>query len=276
MLPAPKHILEKARLARDPRFDGRFFVGAISTGVYCRPVCRVRMPAAENVLFYASAAGAMDAGFRPCLRCRREAAPGTPGWGGTSATVSRGLRLIQESALDDADVARLADRLGVTDRHLRRLFMQHVGATLQRVAETRRLLLAKQMLSETSLRITHVAMAAGYGSVRSFNSHIHRVFGRTPTQLRGQRVSDTGLSLTLAYREPFDWAGLLAFIERRATRASRQCRVLSTNGRCGRVQVRVYLALHRRLISWRSSARSTFRRQPLCLRSWRPFVACST
>lgn len=222
MLPAPEHILEKARLARDPRFDGRFFVGVLSTGVYCRPVCRVRMPAAENVRFYASAAAAMDAGFRPCLRCRPEAAPGTPAWGGTSATVSRGLRLIQEGAMDDGDVASLADRLGVTDRHLRRLFLQHVGVTPLRVAETRRLLLAKQMLTETSLRMTDIAMAAGYGSVRSFNAHIRRVFGRTPTELRGRHASGgghpgSGLVLTLGYREPFDWAGLLAFIERRAT-----------------------------------------------------------
>ena len=223
ILPAPPEVLEKARRARDPRFDGRFFVGVTSTGVYCRPVCRVRLPRAENVRFYPTAAAAMDAGFRPCLRCRPEAAPGTPAWGGTSATVSRGLRLIDEGALDDAGNAALGDRLGVTDRHLRRLFLRHVGATPQRVAETRRLLLAKQMLTDTELRMSDIAMAAGYGSIRSFNDHIRRVFDRTPTSLRGRGSGDRagvglpGMVLRLTYREPFDWSGLLNFVARRAT-----------------------------------------------------------
>ena len=216
-LPAPPNVLEKARRARDPRFDGRFFIGVLTTGVYCRPICRARMPRSENVAFFASAAAAMEAGFRPCLRCRPETAPGTPAWHGTSATVIRGLRLIDEGALDSDDGEALAARLGVTDRHLRRLFLRHVGASPQRVAETRRLLLAKQMLSDTALRMSDVAMAAGYGSIRSFNAHIRRVFGKTPTQLRGARAREPGMMLRLAYREPFDWSGLFAFLGRRAT-----------------------------------------------------------
>ena len=160
-LPAPPNVLEKARRARDPRFDGRFFIGVLTTGVYCRPICRARMPRSENVAFFASAAAAMEAGFRPCLRCRPETAPGTPAWHGTSATVIRGLRLIDEGALDSDDAEALAARLGVTDRHLRRLFLRHVGASLQRVAETRRLLLAKQMLSDTALRMSDRSNGGG-------------------------------------------------------------------------------------------------------------------
>ena len=120
---------ERARIARDRRFDGRFFVGVRTTGIYCRPICPANLPKKENVCFFPSAAAAGEAGFRPCLRCRPECAPGTPAWAGTSTTVERGLRLIANGALDEDNIERLADRLGVTSRHLRRLFTRHVGAS---------------------------------------------------------------------------------------------------------------------------------------------------
>ena len=131
-------IYERARLSRDARFDGRFFVAVRTTGIYCRPVCPANSPRSENITFYPTAAAAAEAGYRPCLRCRPECAPGTPAWSGTSTTVRRGLGLIADGALDDGNVEQLAERLGVTSRHLRRLFTQHLGASPAAVAHTPR------------------------------------------------------------------------------------------------------------------------------------------
>ena len=143
-------IYERARLARDSRFDGQFYVGVKTTGIYCRPICPANAPKSKNVTFYPSAAAASEAGFRPCLRCRPECAPGTPAWIGTSTTVRRGLRLISNGALDDGDVEILAERLGVTSRHLRRLFSKHLGASPLAVAHTQRLHFAKRLIDETT------------------------------------------------------------------------------------------------------------------------------
>ena len=139
---------KRARLSRDPRFDGRFFIAVKTTGIYCRPVCPARPPQEKNVLYFSSAAAAAEAGFRPCLRCRPETSPGTPAWAGTSSTVARAMRLIADSALDDGNVDELADRLGIGSRHLRRLFLQHLGATPVAVAQTRRLHFAKRLIDE--------------------------------------------------------------------------------------------------------------------------------
>ncbi|XOV87109.1 MAG: AlkA N-terminal domain-containing protein [Pseudomonadota bacterium] len=209
---------ENARQSRDPRFDGRFFIGVTSTGVYCRPVCPVRTPRPENVRFFASAAAAAEAGFRPCLRCRPESAPGTPAWRGTSVTVTRGLRLINEGALDDGTVTDLATRLGVTSRHLTRLFQEHLGASPKTIALTRRLQFAKKLLNETGLPLTDIALASGYGSIRRFNDHFRQVYGRAPRELRrSAEVVDAGeFSLLLPFRPPFDVASVLAFLGRRA------------------------------------------------------------
>jgi len=179
-----RRACDRARRSRDARFDGRFFIGVTSTGVYCRPICPARAPKDSNVRYFPSAAAAEAAGFRPCLRCRPEASPGTPAWFGTSSLVSRALRLIGDGALDDAGVDALADRLGITARHLRRLFLQHLGATPLDVAQTRRVHFAKKLLDETSLAVHQVAFAAGYGSLRRFNSQIRSTFSRTPTELR--------------------------------------------------------------------------------------------
>ena len=215
-------MYERARLARDARFDGQFYVGVKTTGIYCRPICPANAPKSENVVFLPSAAAASEAGFRPCLRCRPECAPGTPAWSGTSTTVRRGLRLISGGALDDGDVEALADRLGVTSRHLRRLFNRHLGASPLAVAHTQRLHFAKRLIDETTLPMAHISAAAGYGSVRRFNDAFRNTYGRSPRDLR--KVSDespvdarhASLSVRLAYRQPFAWPALRDFFAHRA------------------------------------------------------------
>src|SRR4051812_28489190 len=174
----------RARLSRDPRFDGKFFIGVRSTKIYCRSICPVPTVKEKNVLYFPNAAAAAEAGYRPCLRCRPEASPGTPAWQGTSVTVSRALRLLNESALDQVGVDRLAERLGVGARHLRRLFVEHLGAPPVAVAQTRRLHFAKNLIDETALPFTEIAMASGFGSIRRFNSVFQQIYGRTPRDLR--------------------------------------------------------------------------------------------
>ena len=214
---------ERARLSRDARFDGQFYVGVKTTGIYCRPVCPANAPKSSNVSFYPSAAAAAEAGFRPCLRCRPECAPGTPAWRGTSTTVRRGLRLISNGALDDGDVESLAERLGVTSRHLRRLFGKHVGASPSAIANTQRLHFAKRLIDETSLPMSHISAAAGYGSVRRFNDAFRSTYGRSPRELRklgerrNSRTVSASLSVRLPYRRPFNWPALLNFFAGRAT-----------------------------------------------------------
>jgi len=210
----------RAISTRDARFDGRLFVGVKTTGIYCRPICPARTPKFENVSFYASAAAAQEAGFRPCLRCRPEISPELAFWRGTSNTVSRALALIEAGGLDQDDVEGLANRLGVGARQLRRLFRQHVGASPIAVAQTRRVLLAKQLIHDTRLSMAEVALASGFGSVRRFNETFHDLFGRSPATLR--RIRDRvrrevdALSVRLAYRPPYEWEALLAFLAARA------------------------------------------------------------
>lgn len=210
---------ERARISRDARFDGRFFVGVNTTGIYCRPICPANLPRPENVRFFSTAAAASEAGFRPCLRCRPECAPGTPAWAGTSTTVSRGLRLIADGALENASTERLADRLGVTSRHLRRLFARHVGASPLAVAHTQRLHFAKRLIDQTTLPMKDIAVAAGFGSVRRFNDAFRNSYGKSPRDLRRRGHSpgtDSALSLSLPYRRPYGFAELLAFYRARA------------------------------------------------------------
>jgi AraC family transcriptional regulator of adaptative response / DNA-3-methyladenine glycosylase II len=175
---------ERARLARDPRYDGLFFIAVTTTGIYCRPICPARSPKRSHVRYFLSAAAAEQAGFRPCLRCRPEAAPGSPAWKGTTTSVSRALRLIGEGALDDGGLEDLAARLGFGSRHLRRLFARHVGASPIAVAQTRRVHAAKRMIDETDLPMTEVALTSGFSSVRRFNATFRAIYGRTPSELR--------------------------------------------------------------------------------------------
>lgn len=243
-----QQVYERARLSRDARFDGRFFVGVKTTGIYCRPICPAVPPKSGNVAFYPTAAAAAEAGFRPCLRCRPECAPGTPAWSGTSTTVRRGLKLIANGALDDGSIERLAERLGVTSRHLRRLFTKHLGASPLAVAHTQRLHFAKRLIDQTSLPMTHVAEAAGYGSVRRFNDAFRKTYGRTPRQLRrrSEETPAAGAALTvrLPCRRPFAFATLLGFFRDRATPGVEQVvdgaylRTVDIDGRHGVIECR--------------------------------------
>ena len=244
--PISNDVYERARLSRDVRFDGRFYVGVRTTGIYCRPICPANPPKSENVAFYPTAAAASEAGYRPCLRCRPECAPGTPAWAGTSTTVQRGLRLIAEGALDDENVERLAERLGVTARHLRRLFTRHVGASPLAVAHTQRLHFAKRLIDETTLTMQEISVAAGFGSVRRFNDTFRKTYGRTPRELRrgrGTAAATTALSVLLPCRQPYAWRELLEFFAGRATPGvevvenGRYLRSVNVGGRHGIIDV---------------------------------------
>jgi len=212
----------RALLIRDPRFDGRVFVCVKTTGIYCRPICPARTPKPENIIFVQTAAAAQEAGFRPCLRCRPETAPDLGAWRGASNTVSRALALIELGALDRDDLEALADRVGVGERQLRRLFRQHLGASPVAVAQTRRVLLAKQLIHETRLPMTEIALAAGFGSLRRFNEVFQDLYQRSPSDLRRSRKGDLSsgaqgeISLTLRYRAPYDWPAMLDFLKLRA------------------------------------------------------------
>src|SRR5882672_6187747 len=178
----------RARIARDARFDGRFFTGVLTTRIYCRPTCPVKPAKSRNVVFFPTAAAAERAGFRPCLRCRPEAAPGTPAWNGAGASVSRALRLIERGFLDDGKtVEELALTLGMTARHLRRLFLSHAGASPVAVATTRRVQRAKSLIEETAMPMAAVAFAAGFSSIRRFNAAFRGVYRRPPTAIRRSR-----------------------------------------------------------------------------------------
>ncbi|MGB6692118.1 MAG: AlkA N-terminal domain-containing protein [Terracidiphilus sp.] len=216
-----REVCYRALESRDARFDGVLFVGVSSTGVYCRPICPARTPRFEYCSFYCSAAAAQEAGFRPCLRCRPEIAPELASWRGTSNTVSRALVLIAEGALDGAGnrVEKLAERLGVGGRQLRRLFVQHLGASPISVAQTRRVLFAKQLIHDTDMPMADVAAAAGFGSLRRFNETFLDLFHRPPRSLRRRKVAreqGRDVVLRLRYRPPYDWENMLAFLQARA------------------------------------------------------------
>jgi AraC family transcriptional regulator of adaptative response / DNA-3-methyladenine glycosylase II len=212
----------RALQTRDPRFDGRFYTAVRTTGIFCRPVCPARTPKLENCIFLPSAAAAHQMGFRPCLRCRPEVAPGVGAWRGSAGTVSRALHLIAEGALDESGVDDLAERLGVGARHLRRLFDQHVGASPVSVAQTHRILFAKTLINETRLSMTNVALAAGFGSVRRFNAVMQQTYGRPPGELRrsskaaGAANETAGVTLRLPYNPPYDWDTMADFLSLRA------------------------------------------------------------
>jgi AraC family transcriptional regulator, regulatory protein of adaptative response / DNA-3-methyladenine glycosylase II len=236
----------RAIQTRDARFDGRIFVAVRTTGIYCRPICPARTPKLDHVVFYPSAAAAQEAGFRACLRCRPEAAPDLAIWRGTANTVSRGLALIAEGAVDEKSIGELAERLGVGERQLRRLFHRHVGASPIAVAQTKRILFAKQLLHETRMSMTEVALAAGFGSVRRFNETFHRLYGRPPSALRRAERSagrPAGITLELRYQPPYDWPAMLAFLRARAIPGVERvtgegyARTFEIDGRAGAVEV---------------------------------------
>jgi AraC family transcriptional regulator of adaptative response / DNA-3-methyladenine glycosylase II len=210
--------LYAALVAHDARFDGRFYVGVTSTGIYCRPVCRVRTPKAENCRFFAHAAAAEAGGFRPCLRCRPELAPGQAAIDAPSRLAWAAAQRIDAGELDAHGLAGLAARLGITDRHLRRIFHAAFGVSPVAYAQTQRLLLAKQLLADSALPVTEVALAAGFGSLRRFNALFRDRYGLAPGELRRASAPAAAVATAavlyfeLAYRPPFDWAGWLAFL----------------------------------------------------------------
>ena len=212
----------QALYSRDRRFDGRFFIGAATTKIYCRPICPVPFAKPNNLLWFACAAAAEAAGFRPCRRCRPETSPGTPAWLGTSTIVSRALRLISEGALDESSVEDLADRVGVGSRQLRRLFVEHLGASPIKVAITHRVHFARNLIEETDLPITEIASSAGFKSIRQFNHAVRAICGQSPTELRHARGEfpkspQGGLVIRLPYRPPLDWSAFVGFLRLRTT-----------------------------------------------------------
>ncbi|MDE2181520.1 MAG: helix-turn-helix domain-containing protein [Alphaproteobacteria bacterium] len=235
----------RALSTRDCRFDGRLFVGVSTTGIYCRPICPARTPKRENCRFFPSAAAAQAAGFRPCLRCRPEISPDAAAWRGTSNTVSRALAFIAEGGCDsDAGVGALAERVGVGERQLRRLFDRHLGAPPVAVAQTRRILFAKQLIQDTDLAMAEIAEASGFGSVRRFNDVFRKLYGRTPRELRVRRSArHSGVTVKLGYRPPYDWDAMLEFLAARAivgveaVEAGHYARTIEIDGEAGSVAV---------------------------------------
>jgi len=209
----------RAMRARDARFDGRFFIAVSSTRIYCRPVCTVKPPRRENCRFYPSAAAAESAGYRPCLRCRPELAPGNASIDATTRLAQAAASLIEDRTLEDDGLEAIAARLGITDRHLRRAFRAEFGVSPVEFAQTQRLLLAKRLLTDTALPVTEIAFASGFASVRRFNALFKAQYRLQPTQLRrvapGAAARDT-LDFELSFRPPYDWPAVRAFLGARA------------------------------------------------------------
>ncbi len=209
------HTCYRALRARDARFDGRFFVAVSSTRIYCRPVCTVKPPRRENCRFYPSAAAAESGGYRPCLRCRPELAPGNASVDATTRLAQAAASLIEDRTLEEDSLEAIAGRLGITDRHLRRAFGSEFGVSPVEFAQTQRLLLAKRLLTDTTLPVTEIAYASGFGSVRRFNALFKQRYRLQPQQLRRAAppaaVPDT-LNFELSFRPPYDWAALCAFL----------------------------------------------------------------
>lgn len=217
-------ICYAALSARDRRFDGVFYVGVSTTGIFCRPVCTARLPRQDRCTFYSNAAAAEAAGFRPCLRCRPELAPGTARVDAVSRVARMAFDRIEAGELTDRSLSDLAADLGVSARQLRRVVEQTYGVTPVQLAQTRRLLLAKQLIADTQLSMADIAFAAGFSSVRRFNHLFRHRYGLQPSAMRrGRRQSDQqGLELRLGYRPPLDWAGLSGFLASRGAPAVEQ------------------------------------------------------
>jgi len=210
-------ICEKARISRDARFDGKFFTAVKTTGIYCRSICPATTPKEENVEYFPSTIEAANAGYRPCLRCRPDSAPNSPAWKGVSTTLERAIELINAGALHDDSLQKLAMRLGVSDRYLRKLFNKHLGISPKRFALYQQSLFAKQLLHQTKLPITQVALASGFNSLRRFNDCFQSYLGLTPSQVRksGNKTCNI-INLQLWYRPPYDWSHAIQFLSNRA------------------------------------------------------------
>src|SRR6187455_968769 len=207
----------RAILARDARFDGVFFVGVKTTGIYCRPICPARTPGRNRCEFFATPVLAERAGFRACFRCRPELAPGNASVDAVDALVAGATQRIAEGALNEGSLDDLATQLGVTARHLRRALEAKLGVSPVELAQSRRLALAKQLLQDTGLSLTEIAFAAGFGSVRRFNAVFAEVMGKAPGALRRVHAEPVGaLALRLDYRAPYDFDQVIGFLAARA------------------------------------------------------------
>jgi AraC family transcriptional regulator, regulatory protein of adaptative response / DNA-3-methyladenine glycosylase II len=241
-------VCYRALQTRDARFDGRFYIAVVTTRIFCRPICPAPPAKIENCIFLPSAAAAHQMGFRPCLRCRPEVAPGVASWRGSANTISRALQLIAEGGLNETDIEVFAERLGVGARHLRRLFDRYLGASPISVLQTHRLLFAKKLIGETTLTMTDIALAAGYGSIRRFNDAFKKAYGQTPSdlRLRERQKADHGQTLTLKlpFTPPYDWQATIDFLATRAIAGvervehDRYCRTFSLDAAQGIVEVR--------------------------------------
>jgi AraC family transcriptional regulator of adaptative response / DNA-3-methyladenine glycosylase II len=256
-------VCYRALQTRDARFDGRFYIAVVTTGIFCRPICPASPAKIENCIFLPSAAAAYQMGFRPCLRCRPEVAPGVASWRGSANTISRALQLIAEGGLNQTDIEAFAERLGVGARHLRRLFDRYLGASPVSVLQTHRLLFAKKLISETTLTMTDVALAAGYSSIRRFNDALKRAYGMTPSELRIRERQQPShaqtLTLKLPFTAPYDWHGTIDFLAARAIQGieyvepDRYRRTFSLGAAQGIVEVRPALDHNQVLVSIRTS-----------------------
>jgi AraC family transcriptional regulator, regulatory protein of adaptative response / DNA-3-methyladenine glycosylase II len=243
-------ICWQAIYSRDRRFDGRFFAGVRTTRIYCRSICPVPLRKPDNVRWFRSAASAEAAGYRPCMRCRPHTLPGTPAWLGTSSVVTRALKLIFDGGLDSGDVEGLAGHIGLGARHLRRLFLQHLGASPMRVARTHRIHFARSLIEETDLAITKIAFYSGFRSIRQFNHAMRAAFDQSPTELRRNYETPKtqrhpgGIILFVAYRPPFDWKGIIDFLRLGVTPGVEvvepECyrRTIEVNGEPGEIEIR--------------------------------------
>ncbi len=217
-------VCQKARLARDPRFDGQFFTAVKTTKIYCRSICPAATPKEENVCYFPTAIAAATAGYRPCLRCRPDSAPHSPAWKGVDTTLERAIDLIQQGALQDNTLPHLAERLGISDRYLRQLFQKNLGLSPKAYALYQQCLFAKQLLHQTQLPITQVALASGFSSVRRFNDYFKQQLSLTPSQIRKSKQSPSkAIYLQLSYRPPYNWQKLYDFLQSRAIAGLEWC-----------------------------------------------------
>lgn len=214
----PLQVCQQARLSRDPRFDGRFFIAVLSTGIYCRTICPARMPKEENVRYFLTAAQAQDAGFRACRRCRPQTALSLPEWTLSSDTVLRAMRMIEAGYLNANSTAQLAAEFDLGERQLSRLFQSELGASPKAIAQMCRARLAYKLLRDSDLKLTDVAFHAGFGSISSFNSEVKKAFAMPPREIRGGRASNTNMSITvqLPLRGPYDFHWMFDYLQQRA------------------------------------------------------------
>lgn len=213
---------QKARLARDSRYDGKFFVAVKTTKIYCRPICPANPPKEENVLYFENAAQAQDSGFRPCLRCRPETAPNSSAWLGNQAILNKAMQRIRAGSLNEQSLESFSESLGISDRYLRKIFQQYLGMSPQSFANHTKLMLAKQLLQQTKMSVTEIALSSGFNSVRRFNDSFKATMRLAPSELRKKSLNSevspsksTPIELSLHYRPPYNWTQMQQFLKQR-------------------------------------------------------------